>query len=135
MKKTSKDNLRRRRIDMDAEMITRFENGVKNLMELKDQFSEIAKGAHLAFDHEIILNGPQKNDGLVCDVAQLKDTVNGNEEKKIVGLGSQIRALSNKLGYYWNVGRGYVLAMSFLVLVLVASHMVEIGTALQAIHP
>jgi hypothetical protein len=63
-------------------------------------------------------------------LSDLEDTVNGNEGKKIVGLGAQIRALGEIFKHYWDGAKLYILGLSGLVLILVALHMVEVGTAL-----
>jgi hypothetical protein len=125
-----KSSIARRRFDMDADIISRFEASVKNLEAIKEDFKEMARGARLAIAHEIVLNGPQGNDGVVCDVAQLKDTVNGNEQKKIIGLGAQIRAAIQMITTDRIIGFAIASGLGTVVGVLTYIHMVEVGTQL-----
>ncbi len=146
-KKTTK--IMRRRADLDLSHLLRIETAarvadraakalsviadrdtLKQLTEAAEVLKKAASKLELAEKHELLLSGPDGKSGICLDVSTLKDVVDGSEEKKIIGLGSQIRTLGKLVEKYWNNGKSYVLGLSVLVLILVALHMVEVGTAL-----
>jgi hypothetical protein len=75
--------------------------------------------------------GKREDSGLRLDVCDLKDSVNGNEKRKIIGLGAQLRALAENLKYYWNIARWFALGISLITLAMAGDHLRTLADAIQ----
>jgi hypothetical protein len=74
--------------------------------------------------------GKTETSGMRLDVCDLKDSVNGNEKRKIIGLGAQLRALAESLKYYWNIARWFALGISLLTLAMAGDHLRTLADAI-----
>jgi hypothetical protein len=106
-----------------------LEENTSVLKIVKEKLVDVVKLEGRMISLEAVV-GKDETSGMRFEICDLKDTVNGNEGRKLIGLGSQIRDLGVIVRNYWNGAKLYILGLSALVLILVAMHMEEVGTAL-----